>query len=81
LALSTQLTRTAVPGCHFQCTDSVGHAVVEVKLRGGACKGMGEVESVALRIFIQAAAIDSFVFQVKQMKKEIGAAAYLQMAI
>lgn len=65
---------------HFQCTDSVGHAVVEVQLRGGACKGMGEVESVALRIPVQAAAIDSFVSQVKQMKKEIGASAYLQMA-
>jgi hypothetical protein len=66
---------------HFQCTDSVGHSVVEVKLRGGACKGMGEVQSVALRIPVHAAAIDSFVSQVKQMEKEIGATAYLQMAI
>jgi hypothetical protein len=53
---------------------------VEVKLRGDACKGMSEVETVALRIPIQAAAIDSFVSEVKQMKKEIGAMAYLQMA-
>ncbi len=65
---------------HFHCTDSVGHAVVEVKLRGDACKGLGEVESVALRIPVQAAAIDSFVSQVRQINKEIGATAFLQMA-
>jgi hypothetical protein len=53
---------------HFQGTDSVGHAVVEVKLRGGARKG--EVKSVALRIPIQTAAIDSFVSQVKKIEKE-----------
>jgi hypothetical protein len=65
---------------HFWCTDSMGHAVVEVKLRGDACKGLGEVESVALRIPVQAAAIDSFVSQIKQMEKLVGATAYLQMA-
>jgi hypothetical protein len=65
---------------HIHCADSVGHAVVEVRLRGDACKGLGEVESVALRIPVQAAAIDSFVSQVRQMNKEVGATAYLQMA-
>lgn len=65
---------------HFCCTDSQGHAAVEVKLRGDACKGLGEVESVALRIPVQAAAIDSFVSQIKQMEKLVGATAYLQMA-
>jgi len=65
---------------HFCSTDSVGHAVVEVKLRGDACKGLGELESVALRIPVQAAAIDSFVSQIKQMEKRAGATAYLQMA-
>jgi hypothetical protein len=65
---------------HLHCADSVGHAVVEVKLRGDACKGLGEVESVALRIPVQAAAIDSFVSQVRHMNKEVGATAYLQMA-
>jgi hypothetical protein len=64
---------------HFCCTDSVGHTVVEVKLRGDACKGLGELESVALRIPVQAAAIDSFVSQIKQMEKLVGATAYLQM--
>jgi hypothetical protein len=43
-------------------------------------KGLGEVESVALRIPVQAAAIDSFVSQIKQMEKPVGTAAYLQMA-
>ena len=52
---------------HFFCKDSVGHAVVEVKLRSDACKGMGEVESVALRVPIQAAAIDSFVADISYM--------------
>ena len=65
---------------HFCCTDSLGHAVVEVKLRGDASKGLGELESVALRIPIQAAAIDSFVSQIKQMENLVGATAYLQMA-
>jgi hypothetical protein len=65
---------------HFRCTDSSGHAEVEVKLRGDACKGLGELESVALRIPVQAAAIDSFVAQIKQMEKQLGAAAYLPMA-
>ena len=65
---------------HFCCTDSQGNAAVEVKLRGDACKGLGELESVALRIPVQAAAIDSFVSQIKQMEKLVGATAYLQMA-
>ena len=65
---------------HFCGTDSMGYAVVEVKLRGDACKGLGEVESVAPRIPIQAAAMDSFVSQIRQMNREVGATAYLQMA-
>ena len=65
---------------HFCCPDSQGHAVVEVKLRGDACKGLGELESVALRIPVQAAALDSFVSQIRHMEKLVGATAYLQMA-
>jgi hypothetical protein len=65
---------------YFRCLDSVGHGEAEVKLRGDGCKGMGETESVALRIPVQAAAIDSFLSQVRQMDKEVGASAYLQMA-
>jgi len=65
---------------HFYCRDSVGHAAVDVKLRGGACVALGEVESVALRIPVEAAAIDAFLVQVRGMDtKEIGANARLDM--
>jgi hypothetical protein len=66
---------------HFYCGDSAGHAVVEVKLRGGACEGLGEAESVALRIPIQAAGVDNFIQQVKALGKTVGASASLRQAI
>lgn len=65
---------------YFYCEDAAGHAVVEVQLRSGACKGMGEMQSVALRIPIQAAGVDDFVKQLRDMGKVIGASAYLQQA-
>lgn len=66
---------------HFYCRDSRGHAAVDVQLRGDACKALGEIESVALRIPIEPAGVDSFVAQVKQMDaNEIGALACLDMA-
>lgn len=65
---------------HFYCWDAAGHAVAEVKLRGGACNGVGEVESVALRIPIQAAAVDNFIQQLKALGKTVGASAFLQQA-
>lgn len=65
---------------YFLCEDAAGHAVVEVQLRAGACKGMGEMQSVALRIPIQAAGIDEFVKQLRGLGKEIGASAYLPQA-
>jgi hypothetical protein len=65
----------------FFCRDSVGHAAVDVGLRGDACLALGEVESVALRINIEAAAIDSFLVQVRNMDpNEIAATACLDMA-
>src|SRR5262249_35822393 len=65
---------------YFYCKDSVGHAAVDVKLRGDACKALGDVESVALRIPIQAAGVDSFIVQIKSMNtSEIGATASLDM--
>jgi len=72
--------RTAEFGCISAARIRSGHAVVKVKLRGDASKGLGELESVALRIPIQAAAIDSFMSQIKQREKLVGATAYLQMA-
>jgi hypothetical protein len=66
---------------HFYCRDSVGHAAVDVSLRGDACAAMGEVQSVALRLHIEAAAIDSFIEQLKALDpNEIGATARLEMA-
>ena len=35
---------------HFFCDDAAGHALVEVKLRSGARKRLGETESVAPRV-------------------------------
>jgi hypothetical protein len=65
----------------FFCHDSVGHAAVDVGLRDDACIALGEVESVALRINIEAAAIDSFLVQARSMDpNEIGATACLDMA-
>lgn len=65
---------------HFYCRDSRGHAAVDVQLRGDACKALGEIESVALRIPIEPAGVDSFVTQVKQMDaNQIGALACLDM--
>jgi hypothetical protein len=51
-----------------------------VKLRGSACKGLGEMESVALRITIQAAGVDDFIGQLRGLGKTIGASAYLRQA-
>ena len=66
---------------HFHCLDSVGHAAVDVQLRGDACKAMGEVQSAALRIRVEAAGIDSFLVQVRGIDTgQIGASAYLKMA-
>ena len=66
---------------YFSCRDSVGHAAVDVKLRGDGCRNLGEVESVALRIPVEAAGIDFFLTQVQSMNtEEIGATACLHMA-
>lgn len=66
---------------HCYCKDSVGHAVMEVRLRGDRCKGLGEPESVALQVPVDAAGIDSFLTQVGAMETErIGSTAFLTMA-
>jgi hypothetical protein len=65
----------------FLCVDAAGHSVVEVRIRSGACKGMGEVHSVALRVPIQAAGIGDFVKQLQHLDKEIGANACLPHAV
>ena len=65
---------------HFCCVDAAGHAVVEVKLRGDACSGLGEMQSVALRAPIQAAGVDEFIKQWRGIGKTIGASAHLRQA-
>ena|SRR5258708_1625955 len=64
---------------HFYCRDSTGHPAVEVRLRGDDCRVMGEVESVALRIPIEAAAVDSFIAEIRRMKRFEVARAFLKM--
>lgn len=64
---------------HFYCLDMAGHAAVDVKLRSDVRKTMREFGSVALRIPVEAAAIDSFAIQIRAMDEEqIGAAAHLE---
>ena len=65
---------------HFFCADAAGHAVVEVRLRGDACRALGEMQSVALRIPIQAAGVDEFLRQLRGIGKTLGASAHLPQA-
>lgn len=65
---------------HFFCADAAGHAVVEVKLRGDACRALGEMQSVALRIPIQAAGVDEFIKQLPGIGKTLGGSAHLPQA-
>ena len=66
---------------HFCCLDSSGHIAVDVQLRGDTCAAMGQLESVALRIPLEAAAIDKFVEQLRNFRNEGGGVAHLWMAI
>lgn len=65
---------------HFYCLDVKGHVAVDVRLRGDACKALGEPESVALRIPLEPAAIDFFVLQLRTMSKSTTGGAFLPMA-
>ncbi len=50
------------------------------ELRGDGSKGFGELESVALRMPIEPAAIDLFTEQLRQMDPTNGVVAFLPMA-
>ena len=65
---------------NFRCVDSVGHAVVLVRLRADGRSGPGEPESVSLHIPVEAGSIDSFVSNARLIDNTMGAKAYLQMA-
>ena len=64
----------------FRCVDSVGHAVVLVKLNADECRGIGEPQSVCLYIPVEAGSIDSFVTVARSIDEKKGAKAYLHMA-
>lgn len=65
---------------NFYCSDSRGHLIAEIKLRGDGCKALGEVESVALRVPIEPGGLDSFLAQIIATGTEIGSKAFLPMA-
>jgi len=69
IELGTFEHRMAGGGIHmrFFCVDSVGHAAVLTKLRDDGCKDMGEPQSAALYIPVEAGAIDSFVLQARSI--------------
>ena len=66
---------------NFCCSATLGHAAVEIELRRGGCEALGDLESVALRIPIEPAAVDRFVLQLIAMDSTIGAIASLPMAL
>jgi len=81
--LGTFESEAAGGGIHmsFYCVDSVGHAVVFVKLRADGCKDFGsEPQLVSLYVPIEAGAVDSFVKQARSIRETKGAKAYLHMA-
>ncbi len=64
----------------FRCVDSVGHAVVLVKLTAEGRRGIGEPQSVCLHVPVEAGSIDSFVAKARSVDETKGAKAYLHMA-
>lgn len=64
----------------ISCVDSVGHAVASTQMRTEQCKAMGETESVALVIPVEAGAIDRFVQEAELVHSDWGSMAYLKMA-
>jgi hypothetical protein len=65
-------------GLHFHCTDSSGHAAVELKIRADdhVSGGAGTAE---FAISIEAAAVDEFVSQLRELKPGTSGHAYLPM--
>ena len=64
----------------FACLDAACHPAVDVKLRTQDCSAFGELQSVALRIPLEAAAVDNFVNQLRQFKVAGEAVISLPMA-
>jgi len=62
---------------NFRCIDSVGHAVVDVQLRGDPRRLDGNNETAAFPINIEASVIDSFVRALEKVEVRRGANALL----
>ena len=63
----------------FSCIDSVGHSAVDLDLRRDSRDIKGYVESVAMRIPVEAGAVDSFVAGIAAIGLNVGARAHLRM--
>ena len=64
----------------FYCVDSVGHAMVEVRLRTDPRLGVGVSDVATIHFPVQASLIDSFVGELEQMAPEVGQTAVLEGA-
>lgn len=68
-------------GFRFRCVDSVGHAVVELKLRSDLLRDGGLIDDARFHIRVEAAAVDAFVEQIERMEAVVGQSAFLEMAL
>ena len=64
----------------FRCVDSLGHVVVNVKLRDYPSVGVRRTSEAEFSIDVNPAEIDSFVRELSRMKNEVGQTAVLQAA-
>jgi hypothetical protein len=62
----------------FCCVDSLGHAVVNVKIRGYPSPRPRRTSEAEFSIEVNPAEIDSFVRDLSRMKNEVGQSAFLQ---
>ena len=64
----------------FSCMDSIGHALVEVRLRTDPRLGFGASDLATIHISIEAALVDAFVGQLERMLLEPSQSAVLEAA-
>jgi len=64
----------------FACLDAACHPALDVKLRTQECCAFGDLQSVALRIPLEAAAVDDFVNHLRQFRVTPQAMIVLPMA-
>jgi len=64
----------------FSRLDSPGHSVVDLELRSDSQGSSGHPESVAMRILVEAGAIDCFISEIAGIGINVGAKAHLLMS-